>query len=158
MSGAMLTQPPARISAGRTMVPSTVVNLSLTKSFIWGGKKSVGGEMGRGKMRHNPDVESGALMLTCGCSHILIAESSYLPVNHPKQLFKQWSHTCGMTCREFDSFLRGNADELREETCKILFIDSIKIPDRGRYTVCHEMKAHFYPRCLYTSSESFSCK
>lgn len=38
----------------------------------------------------------------------------------------------GMTCREFDSFLRGNADELREETCKILFIDAIRIPDRGR--------------------------
>lgn len=37
-----------------------------------------------------------------------------------------------MTCREFDSFLRGNANELREETCKILFIDTIRIPDRER--------------------------
>lgn len=155
MSGAMLTQPPARISAGRTMVPSTVVNLSLTKSFIWGGERV--GRGWKGEMRHNPGVERGALMLTCGCSHILIAKSSYLSVNHPKQLFKHWSRTCGMTCREFDSFLRGNADELREETCKILFIDTIRIPDRGRDTVCHEMKAHFYPRCLYTSSKSFWC-
>lgn len=33
------------------------------------------------------------------------------------------------TCRELDSFLRGHADELREETCqreKILFIDAIR--------------------------------
>lgn len=99
-------------------------------------------------MRHNPGVDSGALMLTCGCSHDLIAKSSYLSVNHSKQLFRHWSRTCGMTCREFDGFLRGNADELREETCKMLFIDTIRIPDRGRDTVCYEMKAHFCPCCL----------
>lgn len=28
------------------------------------------------------------------------------------------THSVGMTCREFDSFLWGDADELREETCK----------------------------------------
>lgn len=49
----------------------------------------------------------------------------------------------GMTCREFDSFLRGNSNELREETCKILFIDIIRIPDRGRDKVWLEMNAHF---------------
>lgn len=49
-----------------------------------------------------------------------------------------------MTCREFDSFLRGDADELREETCKILFIDTIRIPDRDRDKVWLEMNAHFY--------------
>ena len=26
---------------------------------------------------HNPNLDSGALMLTCGCSHILIAESTF---------------------------------------------------------------------------------
>lgn len=36
-----------------------------------------------------------------------------------------------MTCREFDGFLRGNADELREETCQMLFIDTIRIPAEG---------------------------
>lgn len=82
-------------------------------------------------------------MLTWGCSHHLIAQSSYLSVNLSKQLFKHRSHTCGMTCREFDGFLRGNADELREETCKMLFVDTIRIPDRGRDTVCHEMEALF---------------
>ena len=40
----------------------------------------------------------------------------------------------GMTCREFDSFLRSNANELREETWKILFIDTIRIPDTQRET------------------------
>ena len=75
-----------------------------------------------------------ALALTCGCSLDLIAKSSYLSVNHSRQLFKHWSHTCGMTCREFDGFLRGNADELREQTCKMLFIDAIRIPDTQRET------------------------
>lgn len=27
---------------------------------------------------HNPNLDSGALMLTCGCSHILIAKSAFL--------------------------------------------------------------------------------
>lgn len=50
-----------------------------------------------------------------------------------------------MTCREFDSFLRGDANELREETCKILFIDAIRIPDIEKHTenVWLEMNAHF---------------
>lgn len=50
----------------------------------------------------------------------------------------------GMTCREFDSFLRGNADELREETCKILFIDAIRIPDRGRDKVTARNECTFF--------------
>lgn len=42
------------------------------------------------------------------------------------------THSVGTTCRELDSFLRGDADELREETCKkILFIDAIRIAGRG---------------------------
>lgn len=56
-----------------------------------------------------------------------------------------------MTCREFDSLLRGNADELREETCKILFIDAIRILDGGGDAARREMTAHFCPCCLYTS-------
>lgn len=144
MSERPLTQPPARISAGRGMAPSTVVNLSLTKSFIWKEKREAGGE----EMSRNPGVDGGALTLTWGCSRGLIARSSYLSVNHSKQLLKHWSHTCGITCREFDGFLRGNADELREETCKMLFIDTIRTPDGGRDAVCHEMKPHFCPCCL----------
>lgn len=42
------------------------------------------------------------------------------------------THSVGTTCRELDSFLRGDADELREETCgKMLFIDAIRIPGGG---------------------------
>lgn len=53
-------------------------------------------------------------------------------MNRSEQLFEHSKLRSGMTCREFDSFLRGNANELREETCKILFIDTIRIPDRER--------------------------
>lgn len=49
MSERTLTQPPARISAGRGMAPSTVVNLSLTKSFIWKEKKRVRVGVGGGR-------------------------------------------------------------------------------------------------------------
>lgn len=91
-------------------------------------------------MRHNRSLDGRALMLTCGCSRILIAKcvSSSLHVffpftmNRSEQLFEHSKLRSGMTCREFDSFLRGNANELREETCKILFIDTIRIPDRER--------------------------
>lgn len=55
-------------------------------------------------------------------------------MNCSEQLFEHSKLRSGMTCREFDSFLRGNANELREETCKILFIDTIRIPDRERET------------------------
>lgn len=58
----------------------------------------------------------------------------------------------GMTCREFDSFLRGNANELRDETCKILFIDTIRTPDRGRGNVRLEMSAHFFVFAASTDS------
>lgn len=141
IASVMLTHPPARISAGRGMVSSWLVNLSLTKSFTW--RKNKGKETQRrrrSQMRHNRSLDGRALMLTCGCSRILIAKcvSSSLHVffpftmNRSGQLFEHSKLRSGMTCREFDSFLRGNANELREETCKILFIDTIRIPDRER--------------------------
>lgn len=70
----MLTHPPARISANSGMVSSSEVNLSLTKSFIW--KKREEDIKKKRQMRHNPNLDSRALMLTCGCSHILIVKSA----------------------------------------------------------------------------------
>lgn len=104
-------------------------------------------------MRPNPNLDSRALMLTCGCSPILIAKSALL-LRSMHVFHSQWiirgnffEHSelhSGMTYREFDSFLRGNANELREETCKILFMDTIRIPDRERDKVWLEMNAHFF--------------
>lgn len=76
IASVMLTHPPARISAGRGMVSSWLVNLSLTKSFTW--RKNKGKETQRrrrrSQMRHNRSLDGRALMLTCGCSRILIAK------------------------------------------------------------------------------------
>lgn len=61
MSERTLTQPPARISAGRGMAPSTAVNLSLTKSFIWKEKKKRVRGGREDEMRHNPGVDGGGI-------------------------------------------------------------------------------------------------
>lgn len=58
MSERTLTQPPARISAGRGMAPSTVVNLSLTKSFIWKEKREKGKGKGGGGERRDANTIS----------------------------------------------------------------------------------------------------
>lgn len=41
------------------------------------------------QMRHNPNLDSRALMLTCGCSHILIAKSAF-PLCTMHVFHSQW--------------------------------------------------------------------
>lgn len=91
------------------------------------------------QMRHDSVLDSRGINVNLWLQSYLDCEERVSPVlyacfsfagNHSQQLFEHSRLHSGMTCREFDSFLRGNTDELREKTCKILFIDTIRIPDR----------------------------
>lgn len=144
----ILTHPPARISAIKGMVLSCVVNLSLTKSFTWKKKKRTKEGIKKKEVKWATILAAKGINVNSSCSHILIAELLPAPCMffiHSESLRATFWNTeprGGMTCREFDSFLRGDADELREQTCKILFIDTIRIHNRDKDSL--EMNAPIF--------------